>query len=181
MASDWPWPAPIADDAVAHLRPGLPLPCIALPATTGGEIAPATLPGRLVLFIYPWTGTPGEPNPPGWDDIPGAHGSTPEAEGFRDHHAAYAQAGWQIIGLSLQMAKDQSDFSARLGLPYALVSDHARAFQQALDLPIFTTAGTAYLKRLTLLIENGRLVQTIYPVHPPDTHAQDVLSRIRQL
>jgi hypothetical protein len=28
--------------------------------------------GRLVAYVYPRTGTPGEPSPIGWNDIPGA-------------------------------------------------------------------------------------------------------------
>ena len=67
-----------------NLKPGVALPRVSLPATTGAEFCLAEVPGRSVLIIYPWTGRPGHPNPPNWDDIPGAHGSTPELEGFRD-------------------------------------------------------------------------------------------------
>ena len=42
-----------------------------------------------LMIVYPWTGRPGHPNPPDWDVIPGAHGSTPELEGFRDRAAAF--------------------------------------------------------------------------------------------
>ena len=71
------------DGDISHLEPGLALPRIYLPATTG-EICIADAPGTSVLIVYPWTGRPGVPNPSNWDDFPGAHGSTPELEGFRD-------------------------------------------------------------------------------------------------
>ena len=71
------------------LAPGARLPPLALPATDGGMIDIAALPGRSLVMVYPWTGRPGRPNPPNWDEIQGAHGSTPELEGFRDRHADF--------------------------------------------------------------------------------------------
>ena len=64
-----------------HLKRGRRMPDLALPTTAGRSVNFAELSGRAVVFCYPWTGRPGQPNPPSWDDIPGAHGSTPEAEG----------------------------------------------------------------------------------------------------
>ena len=81
---------------------GTALPRIALPATTGEEICLAEMPGRSVLIVYPWTGRPGHPNPPNWDDIEGAHGSTPELEGFRDLSPDFAALKVGLFGLSGQ-------------------------------------------------------------------------------
>jgi hypothetical protein len=44
-----------------HLKPGLKLPSIALPATDGTEIDLAALKGRSVVIVYPWTGRPASP------------------------------------------------------------------------------------------------------------------------
>ena len=81
-ASDWPWPAPNDDGAADHLEPGTRLPDLELDATPGEPVNLARRPGRAVVFVYPWTGRAGLANPPDWDDIPGAHGSTPQTEGF---------------------------------------------------------------------------------------------------
>ena len=70
---------PNDDGAADHLKPGLKLSAIALPATDGTEICLAEIPDVSVVIIYPSTGRPGIANAPGWDVIPGAHGSTPEA------------------------------------------------------------------------------------------------------
>src|SRR5690606_16757096 len=86
----WPWPAPVDDGGADHLICGLALPDIALPATSGRMMSLARVPGRAVVFCYSWTGRPGAPNPPDWDTLPGAHGSTPEAEGFRDLYPGFA-------------------------------------------------------------------------------------------
>lgn len=173
--SAWPWPAPVDDGGARHLVPGLAMPDIALPATTS-PVNLASLPGTAVLFIYPWTGRPGLPNPPDWDLIPGAHGSTPEAEGFRDVHAAFTALGVAVFGLSTQDADHHAELAARLALPYPLLSDAGFAFTCALRLPTFETGGVTYLRRLTLVVRDGGLVTAFYPVHPPDTHASEVLA-----
>lgn len=169
----------LADDGGArHLRPGLPLPDIELASTRGGTVSPARLAGRAVLYVYPWTGRPGMPDPPDWDHIPGAHGSTPEAQGFRDHHDAFKDLGIAIYGISGQETDYQLEFSNRLGLPFALLSDAHFAFCDALSLPTFTTGGVRYLKRLTLIIVDGAIERTHYPVHPPASHAEDVIAAL---
>ncbi len=171
----WPYPAPEDEGAARHLVPALRMPDIALPATDGRSVSLADLAGRWVVFIYPWTGRPGLANPPRWDDIAGAHGSTPEAEGFRDRYDAFRAAGVDLIGISGQATADQQEFAARLRLPYPLLSDAGGALRTALALPAFETGGVTYLKRLTLVIEDGRIARVVYPVHPPHTHAGDLL------
>jgi hypothetical protein len=79
-------PVPQDDGGARHL-PGMKLPDLALPATSGGAVNLARLAGRTVLYLYPRTGVPGVDLPPGWNDIPGARGCTPQSCGFRDHFA----------------------------------------------------------------------------------------------
>ena len=178
VSDAWPFPAPGDDGAAARLAAGLVLPDIPLAATAGGALSLARLSGRWIVFIYPWTGQPGLPNPPNWDDIPGAHGSTPEAQGFADLHEAYRAQGFGVLGLSGQATGEQQAFAARLALPFALLSDHAGELRDALSLPAFETGGVRYLKRLTLVVEDGRIARAIYPVHPPHTHARDLLASL---
>lgn len=160
---------------VDHLTPGLALPRLALPATNAGEICLADVPGRSVIFVYPWTGRPGHPNPPNWDDIPGAHGSTPELEGVRDHAGAFAALKIALFGLSRQTTEWQHEMGNRLCLPFPILSDAEGRFTEALALPTFATGGATYLKRLTLVIRDGRVERAFYPVPRPETHAAEVL------
>lgn len=176
MGETWPWPAPQDDGAAAHLTTGMPLPQMALPSSAGIDIDLSQLAGRAVVFVYPFTGSPGEPNPPGWDDIPGAHGSTPEAEGFRNLMPIFAVKGIKVFGLSAQPSADQQAFARRASLTYPLLSDEGLRFADALRLPRFETGGVTYLKRLTLIVRDGALERCIYPVHPPHTHANEVLA-----
>ena len=106
-----------------------------------------------IVYCYPWTGRPGLPNPPSWDDIPGAHGSTPQAEGFRDLYAGFQQVDAAVFGLSTQSTAYQRELVDRLNLPFEIVSDEQFALQRALALPTFATGGVTYLKRLTLAIQ----------------------------
>lgn len=174
----WPWPAPVADGAADHLVAGTALPDIALAATTGEMLNLARLPGRSVLVVYPWTGRAGLSNPPGWDTLPGAHGSTPELEGFRDHTGEYQRLGLRVLALSGQDSAHQRELAERLNLPFPILSDDGLAWAEALRLPTFETGGVAYLKRLTLVIADGRIERCFYPVHPPDTHARDLTRTI---
>jgi peroxiredoxin len=167
---------PADDGGAAHLVPGTRLPDIALPSTLGGEINLGTLRGAAIIYVYPWTGRPGLADPQGWDDIAGAHGSTPETAGFRDAYVAFQALGIEVFGLSTQDTEHQLELSARLGVPFPLLSDAAFRVQKALRLPTFEAGRTPYLRRLTLYVRDGRIGHVFYPVHPPETDASEVLA-----
>jgi peroxiredoxin len=168
-------PPTLADDgAPRHLQRGRRMPDIELPTTAGDGVSFARLPGRTIVYCYPWTGRPGLPNPPGWDDIAGAHGSTPQAEGFRDLHDGFRQVGAAVYGLSTQPTAYQRELAERLALPFALASDEGFVLARALALPTFATGGTTYLKRLTLALRDGRIERVYYPVPHPAAHAREV-------
>jgi len=165
---------PVDDGAARHLRRGRRMPNLSLPATNGSPVHLARLEGRVILYCYPWTGRPGLANPEGWDEIPGAHGSTPETEGFRDLYDGFRQVGAEVFGLSTQESTYQREMAERLRLPFAILSDATFALQRALSLPTFSTGGVTYLKRLTLALRNGAIERIYYPVHPPAAHAREV-------
>lgn len=45
-----------------------------------------------------------------------------------------------------------------------------------LPLPTFTVAGMTLLRRLTMVVREGRIEHVLYPVFPPDQAATDVLA-----
>jgi peroxiredoxin len=168
-------PVPLDDGAADHL-PGAELPDVSLPSTAGADVSlrATAAEGTLVLYIYPRTGKPGEPLPPGWDEIPGARGCTPQSCAFRDSHAHLERLGARVHGLSAQSLEDQREFAARTELPYALLSDPELELAAALRLPTFEVAGMRLYKRITLIAREGRIVRVFYPVFPPDRNAADV-------
>jgi peroxiredoxin len=169
-------PVPEDDGAADHL-PGSSLPPLELAATAGdridlGQIAA----GRLVVYVYPRTGTPGEPSPDGWDDIPGARGCTPQSCAYRDSLAQFERLGAAVVGISAQGASEQLEFAQREHIPFPLLSDPALELAGKLRLPTFEAAGMTLYRRLTLVVEAGQIVKVFYPVFPPDRDAAQVLA-----
>ena len=167
----------IADDgAASHLTPGLQIPDVALPSSRGGTVNLSQRRGVAIVYVYPWTGRPGFADPPGWDDIAGAHGSTPETEGFRDYYLKFRAQRMEVFGISGQSSEHHRELTERLAVPFALLSDEGFGFAEALNLPTFRAGETPYLKRLTMLVRDGRISHTFYPVQDPGAHARDVLA-----
>jgi peroxiredoxin len=169
-------PPPIDDGACDHLT-GMALPHIRLRSTADRAVDLGALPpGRTVIYCYPRTGRPGEQLPDGWDDIPGARGCTPQSCSFRDHHGELADLGAGVFGLSTQTTSDQQEVAERLHLPFELLSDTDLRFARALRLPSFEAGGMTLIKRLTLVVRDGKVEHVFYPVFPPNESASQVIS-----
>jgi peroxiredoxin len=169
-------PAPQDDGAARHIA-GLKLPDLALPATDGAHVNLSKLKGRTVVYIYPRTGVPGVDLPPGWNEIPGARGCTPQSCSFRDHFGELKRLGVaQLFGLSTQNTAYQLEAATRLHLPFAILSDEKLALNTALKLPTFTTSGLTLLKRMAVVIDDGTITKAFYPVFPPDKNAEVVIA-----
>lgn len=170
-------PVPEDDGAADHLA-GATLPAVALSSTDGGtvDLAERSAGRRLVVFAYPRTGRPAQDPLPGWDDVPGARGCTPEACSFRDLAAEFAERGTELFGLSTQDTDYQREAVERLHLGYPLLSDASFALADALRLPTFELAGQRFLRRLTFVARDGRIERVQYPVFPPDRAAADALA-----
>ena len=173
-------PAPHDDGAARHLE-GLHLPDIALAATDGRSVSLARCQGRTVVYAYPRMGKPGQiALVDGWDEIPGARGCTPQSCAFRDHFTELSAAGAsQVFGLSTQDTAYQAEAVARLHLPFAILSDEKGALATAVGLPTMQVADVTLLKRLAMIIDEGRITKVFYPVFPPDRNAGDVLAWLR--
>jgi peroxiredoxin len=177
-AVDWSKiPPPLDDGGARHLE-GLKLPDLPLPATDGSTVSLARLGGRSVVYAYPRTGRPDQiALVDDWDMIPGARGCTPQSCAFRDHHSELLTAGAShVFGLSTQNTDYQREAVARLHLPFAILSDENLALIKALHLPTMEVAGLVLLKRMALVIDDGRITKVFYPVFPPDRNAVDALA-----
>lgn len=119
---------------------------------------------------------PGIALPAGWDQIPGARGCTPQACSFRDHYRELQQLQTVVFGLSAQASEYQQEAADRLHLPFALLSDAAFEFSDALKLPTFAVEGRRLNKRLTLIARDGIIRHYFYPVFPPDKNSAQVIA-----
>jgi len=166
-------PVPVDDGACDHL-PGLRFPSLALPSTSGRRVDLAALPGRTVVYFYPHTGRPDREPLPGWNQVPGARGCTPQSCAFRDHAAELRELGAAVHGVSTQDTEYQREAVERLHLPFELLSDERFELIDALRLPTFELAGSRFVQRLTLNLRDGTIEKVFYPVFPPDQNAAEV-------
>ncbi len=181
LAVDWSKiPAPQDDGAARHLI-GTALPPVSLLTTDKTRVTLAELSGRTVVFGYPRTGEPGKISiVDDWDMIPGARGCTPQTCSFRDLFSDLKAAGAQhVFGLSTQDNGYQSEMAERLHLPFPVLSDDGLELTRALNLPTMEVAGLTLIKRLALIVDDGRITHVFYPVFPPDRNAGDVLAWLK--
>jgi peroxiredoxin len=168
-------PVPVDDGACDHLV-GAALPAVSLRSTVGDRVQLSDLESTVVLYVYPRTGAPGVDPLPGWDEVPGARGCTPQSCAFRDHHAELQRLGSDVFGVSCQPRDEQREFADRTHLPYPLLSDERFELEARLGLPTFDLAGQRFYKRVTLIAREATIAKVFYPVFPPDANAAEVVS-----
>lgn len=141
----------------------------------------STARGTSVIYIYPRTSPPDGTAIPGWAEIPGAKGCTPQSCGFREHFAELLAAGASAVyGLSVQDSAYQAEAATRMHLPFPLLSDESGALQTALGLPTFEAAEMTLLVRMALVITDGRIEAVFHPVEDPAANAEDILTYLRK-
>lgn len=171
------------DDGAADDLPGREVPDLAFPTSDNDTVRLTDLgAGRTVIYLYPLTGQPGVDLPEGWDAIPGARGCSTQACDFRDHFTELQVAGVdRVFGMSSQDPEYQQEVVDRLQLPFTMISDQGLQLSEALGLPTFAAPGHDRLfARLTLVIRDGVIEHVFYPIFPPNTHAQQVLTWLRE-
>jgi peroxiredoxin len=173
-------PAPVDDGGCDHLW-GAAVPPVRLPATSGEWVRLDNAPTPwTVVYAYPRTGVPDRDSPPGWDAIPGARGCTPQNCAFRDHHAELRALGATVYGLSTQSTAYQQEMADRLHLPYPVLSDERLELTTALRLPTFVYGDWTLIKRLSLVIGDGKIAHVVYPVFPSNADAPAITAWLRQ-
>jgi peroxiredoxin len=159
---------------------GQSLPAVRL-ASTAGEIVDLACvsAGRTVIYCYPRTSEPGKPAPRDWDLIPGARGCTPQACTFRDHYQELRALGATVFGLSTQSTIYQKEMSARLHLPFAVLSDEYLTFANALRPPTFVVDDMQLIRRFTIIARGHTIETVLYPVLQPEESADDVIAWLK--
>ena len=61
-----------------------------------------------------------------------------------------------------------------------MLSDEKLELARALNLPTMEVADLVLIKRLALIVDDGRITQVFYPVFPPDRNAGDVLEWLKE-
>ena len=87
--------------------------------------------------------------------------------------------GAEVYGLSTQTTEYQLEMAERLHLPFEVLSDAEFKLVDALRLPTFVAEGVRLVKRLTLIVRNGRIEHVFYPVFPPNESAGEVVNWLK--
>jgi len=167
-------PVPIDDGTCDHLT-GMIFPSVILHGTSGKNVNISGMKGLVVIFFYPMHGNPKSPPMIGWNEIPGARGCTPQSCSFRDNYAKLEELGVSVFGVSSQSLSDQKEACLRLALPYQLLNDSSYKLTNAMNLPTFDYESYKYIKRITIILQDGVIKRTFYPVFPPDKNVGNVI------
>ena len=133
----------------------------------GEEIRLSQYRGRkVVLYFYPKDSTPG---------------CTAEACNFRDHYEELKQAGYEVIGVSVDSAKSHQNFISKQQLPFKLISDADKKLVEEYGVwGEKKMCGRTYMGtfRTTFIIdEEGKIEQIFLPKQiKTKTHAEQVLN-----
>ncbi|MCC6382883.1 MAG: redoxin domain-containing protein [Dehalococcoidia bacterium] len=99
---------------------------------------------------------------------------------FRTHTTAFAEAGAQVLGISVDSFAAAGEFQAKLGLEFPLLSDFPRN-QCGRDYGVFNEAWGTH-NRTTVVVDRDHVVRDVYTEardfesHP--VHALEVLAQI---
>ena len=87
--------------------------------------------------------------------------------------------GFQVFGASTQDTDYQKELVNRVHLPFEILSDANFELVKALQLPTFEYHGLRLVKRMTWVVEGGKIIKVFYPVFPPDKNADEVLNWLK--
>lgn len=175
-------PQTIDDGAYDHLRVGMAVPDVQLPATNGETLNVVASSAFTVIFLYPMTGTPGQPMPNGWLELPGAFGCSAESCAYRDLIEDFAHLDATVYGVSTQTKSEQAEFAEREQISYQLLSDAEHRLVNALRLPLLQVGGPSRIGRATLIVDRKRVLREVmYPIPDPAANAEQALAAVEQL
>ena len=166
---------PENDGACDHLL-GKMVPNISLPSTSGSSLDACTTDTKFVImYFFPMMAVPEKSLPTGWNNIPGARGCTPQNITISEHEDDLLKYGATSIGISTQPIEELSKLSFMRGFSQVILSDGSLKFQKKLGITTFQVENKTMYKRLTLILQESKIIKVFYPVFPPDKHIFEIL------
>lgn len=149
------------------LKVGDTVPGFTLKDQNNNDVSLSDFRGQKVLvWFYPKASTPG---------------CTAEGCNLRDHHSTFAAKGIQILGISKDSVKRQSNFATKFEFPYPLLSDESGTVVEAFGawgLKKFMGKEYEGILRSSFLIDEKGTVEQVYAKVKTKTHGEDVLNSI---
>jgi peroxiredoxin Q/BCP len=119
--------------------------------------------GPAVVWFYPAALTPG---------------CTMEAKAFNDRYQRFRDAGYEVIGVSVDETAKNDEFRSECGLAFPLVSDTEATLTTELDLIKQYGDHGAFARRVTYLLDADGIVQQVWDVEDAGAHPEDVLAAV---
>ena len=119
--------------------------------------------GPAVVYFYPADLTPG---------------CTMEAKAFNDRYDAFRDAGYEVIGISVDNEEKHDEFRSECGLRFPLVADDGAELTKSLGL--FKNYGEYgwFAARVTYLLDADGVVQRVWDVEDAAAHPEEVLAAV---
>jgi len=150
--------------------PSTPLPDFELPATGGQRFKLSAFEGYpFIIYFYPKDNTPG---------------CTDEGAQFRDLHQEFANAGYQVFGVSRDSIKSHEGFKNKMNFPFDLLSDEDETVCN-----IFGVMKTKNMygkkvrgvERSTFVIDKNGIISKEWRGVKVAGHVQEVLNYVKSL
>jgi thioredoxin-dependent peroxiredoxin len=119
--------------------------------------------GPAVVYFYPADLTPG---------------CTMEAKAFNDRYDRFREAGYEVIGVSVDSSESHDEFRSECGLAFPLVSD--KDAELSTEIGVMKDYGQyGWLAgRVTFLLDADGTVQRVWPVEAEASHPSEVLDAV---
>jgi len=121
---------------------------------------------KLVLFFYPKASTPG---------------CTVEACNLRDNYKRFQSLGYEILGVSADSAKRQSNFRNKYKFPYPLLADEDKTVINAFEVwGLKKFMGRTYngIHRTTFVIDANGIIEDVILKVKTKTHTEQLLKLV---
>ena len=118
---------------------------------------------KLVLFFYPKASTPG---------------CTLEACNLRDNHERFQSLGYEILGVSADSEKRQSNFRNKYNFPYPLLADEDKLVINAFEVwGPKKFMGRTYdgIHRITFVIDENGVIEDVITKVKTKAHTDQIL------
>ena len=120
--------------------------------------------GSAVVYFYPADLTPG---------------CTMEAKAFNDRYDAFRDAGYEVIGVSVDNDEKHDEFRSECGLRFPLVADAGAELTKSLGLYKQYGDYGWFAARVTYLLDEDGVVQQVWDVEDAGEHPEEVLAAVQ--
>ncbi|MCL8005945.1 thioredoxin-dependent thiol peroxidase [Gelidibacter japonicus] len=118
---------------------------------------------KLVIFFYPKASTPT---------------CTTEACNLRDNYKVLRDKGYEILGVSADSAKKQSNFKSKYNFPYPLLADEDKEVIKAFDVwgeKKFMGRTFDGIHRVTFVIDENGIIEKVIDKVKAKIHTEQIL------